>query len=819
MNLMDLFIKIGVDDQASGKMGEISSGMIAKGQLIADAISSAVGFASEKLIAFGKQAIDSYADYEQLIGGVETLFKESSDIVITNAEQAYKTAGLSVNEYMETVTSFSASLLQATGRGAQTNLEMLEASLEAEYEAAKDAYDEQYDAQKEALDAEYELLQKSLDEQYNAQKEAYDAEYKALKDAQAAEIKAYTEQADAVIASIDKDNKELIALKKQEKKDTLAAMKEGHKNELEELKTHQSASLKLLKEGGKQALAEQKKNNADSLKELKESISDMLTAQKAGIADAVNAAEDANMVSVTTLESQERAAELADMAIRDMSDNANKMGTSMAMIQNAYQGFAKNNYTMLDNLKLGYGGTMEEMERLVADAAKLTDTVDAQSLAFDNVVLAIHAVQENLGITGTTAKEAGATIAGSIASMKSAYENLITGIGNENADIGKLFDDLVVSIVGDGSESNKGALGNLLPRIEQVFKGIGTVADVARPYIEEGAVKVLDYFGVKMADGEQINASLFEGANGIVSGLATLLTQTDALDKLSEGAVGILTGLTEKLTDSDSLEILGKGAADIITELGGFIATTAPGIISGATNILTELMNGFFTEDNLNAFSEGAASIIETLGKEIEEHSGEIATGAGKLAEAISGVLKGFDWANVGYTIGDTVVSAIGSALESTLTAVGSLIGSVGTGGLLGIYEALGIEPPQELVDEYNEMSDFVENSPGLQLLEGIGKGLGVIEEGGTYRPSYTTGVRWGQNATVADRINVYKDLYPDLYSQYLYNTDSGTVGFDASGFMEAVQININIDGETAASALYDPLTGLIQQKGAGPLR
>ena len=635
MNLMDLFIKIGVDDQASGKMEEISSGMIAKGQLIADAISSAVQFAGEKILDLGKQAIEGYADYEQLVGGVETLFKKSSPKVQKYASEAYKTAGLSANEYMETVTSFSASLLQ---------------SLEQDTEAA---------------------------------------------------------------------------------------------------------------------------------------------------------------------------AEYADVAIRDMSDNANKMGTDIAMIQNAYQGFAKQNFTMLDNLKLGYGGTKTEMERLIADANAVKEAngemADLSIDKFADIVEAIHIVQTEMGITGTTAKEAGATISGSTASMKAAYENLVAGLADENADIGKLFDDLVVSIVGDGSDANKGALGNLLPRIEQVFKGIGTVADVARPYIEEGAVKVLDYFGVKMADGEQINASLFEGANGIVSGLATLLTQTDALDKLSEGAVGILTGLTEKLTDSDSLEILGKGAADIITELGGFIATTAPGIISGATNILTELMNGFFTEENINAFSEGAVNIIKTLGNEIIEHKDEIASGANKLAEAISGVLKGFDWPSVGYAIGDTVVSAIGSVLESTLTAVGSLIGSVGTGGLLGIYEAFGIEPPQGLVDEYNEMSDFVENSPGLQLLEGIGKGLGVIEEGGTYRPSYTTGVRWGQNATVADRINVYKDLYPDLYSQYLYTTDSDTVGFDASGFMEAVQININIDGETAASALYDPLTGLIQQKGAGP--
>ena len=132
----------------------------------------------------------------------------------------------------------------------------------------------------------------------------------------------------------------------------------------------------------------------------------------------------------------EEAAKVADMAIIDMADNANKMGASMDMIQNAYQGFAKQNYTMLDNLKLGYGGTKEEMQRLIADAAELSDTVDAQSMSFDNIVEAIHVVQTEMGITGTTAKEAGTTIQGSVASMKSAWTNLVTGFADGSADIG-----------------------------------------------------------------------------------------------------------------------------------------------------------------------------------------------------------------------------------------------------------------------------------------------------------------------------------------------------------------------------------------------
>lgn len=124
----------------------------------------------------------------------------------------------------------------------------------------------------------------------------------------------------------------------------------------------------------------------------------------------------------------EKAADTADMALTDMADNANKMGTSMELIQNAYQGFAKQNYTMLDNLKLGYGGTQQEMKRLLADAEKLTGVkYDINNLS--DVYNAIHAIQENLGITGTTAKEASATISGSITSMKSAFDNFLNGSG------------------------------------------------------------------------------------------------------------------------------------------------------------------------------------------------------------------------------------------------------------------------------------------------------------------------------------------------------------------------------------------------------
>lgn len=142
----------------------------------------------------------------------------------------------------------------------------------------------------------------------------------------------------------------------------------------------------------------------------------------------------------------EKAAKYADVAITDMADNANKMGTGMESIQYAYQGFAKQNYTMLDNLKLGYGGTKSEMQRLVKDAAKLDKSIDASSLSYGNIVKAIHAVQKNLGITGTTAKEAEKTISGSLYAMKSAWGNLMPALIQGGDSFDQCVDNLVSSV-------------------------------------------------------------------------------------------------------------------------------------------------------------------------------------------------------------------------------------------------------------------------------------------------------------------------------------------------------------------------------------
>ncbi|WP_458398475.1 phage tail protein, partial [Anaerotignum sp.] len=218
------------------------------------------------------------------------------------------------------------------------------------------------------------------------------------------------------------------------------------------------------------------------------------------------------------------AADIADMAIQDMSDNANKMGSDMTAIQNAYQGFAKQNYTMLDNLKLGYGGTKTEMQRLLADAQKLTGIkYDINNLA--DVYSAIHAIQVEMDIYGTTAREASTTIQGSLAATKAAWQNLLVGFADDSADIGTLVSNLVTS--------GTTALNNILPRISKIFGGISEFIAQAMPVIAAELPAML----------EALLPGLVEGAVGLINGL--LIALPDILAIILEQIPFIVTQLAQ----------------------------------------------------------------------------------------------------------------------------------------------------------------------------------------------------------------------------------------------------------------------------------
>lgn len=413
MNLLDLYAKITMDtsgyekglndasDKASNFASKLKSGLSTAAKVGAAALTAAAA----GVAALTKASIDQYAEYEQLVGGVDTLFKTASDKVQQYAANAYKTAGMSANEYMNTVTSFSASLLQ---------------SLEGDTEAA---------------------------------------------------------------------------------------------------------------------------------------------AQK------------------------------ADQAITDMADNANKMGTSMEMIQNAYSGFAKSNFTMLDNLKLGYGGTKEEMQRLLKDAEKLSG-IKYDISSYADIVDAIHVVQTEMGITGTTAKEAASTISGSLSMAKAAWKNLLTGVGDDTADLGTLIDNLVDSV--------STAAGNIVPRIGKILSGMGEVVAQLAPIIAQELPELIS---------TMLPALVSAGAQLLV-GLVTGLVM--AIPDLVAAAPQIITALVSAISANlpalmaagqQLLAMLGSGIQSGVPQMVaqlpaaidgflGFITEQLPAVLDKGVEMLTELANG-----------------------------------------------------------------------------------------------------------------------------------------------------------------------------------------------------------------------------------
>ncbi|MEE3460121.1 MAG: hypothetical protein VZQ75_09730 [Candidatus Faecousia sp.] len=332
------------------------------------------------------------------------------------------------------------------------------------------------------------------------------------------------------------------------------------------------------------------------------------------------------------------AARLMDLAIVDMSDNVNKMGTSMESVQNAYRGFAKGNFTMLDNLALGYGGTKEEMGRLLEDAEKLAGldmfTFDIDSYA--DIVQAIHIVQENLGITGTTAKEASETISGSVSSMKAAWQNLLVGMADPAADLSGLIGNVV-----DTAET---AFGNILPVAEQALTGIASFVEQIAPVIAEklpGLVKnvlpsvlsaattlitalvdalptlieVLVEEGPKIVN--QLIEKILEMLPEIVALGLTLLTSlamgiADNLDELIPTIVEVVMQIVETLTDPEVLGNLVDAALAIIIALTEGIVASIPELLKRAPEIITNLVTTL-VENLPKIFDAGADILLEII--------------------------------------------------------------------------------------------------------------------------------------------------------------------------------------------------------------
>lgn len=467
MNLLDLFVKISVQDEASENV-ETLSGKFKNGLAAAAKVgAAAVGAAATGIAVLTKNALNNYAEYEQLVGGVDTLFKDSSAKVQKYAANAYKTAGLSANEYMDTVTSFSASLLQSLGG------------------------------------------------------------------------------------------------------DT------------------------------------------------------------------------------------EAAADMANVAITDMADNANKMGTDMASIQNAYQGFAKQNYTMLDNLKLGYGGTKEEMQRLINHANELNASqgkyTNYSIESYADIVSAIHDVQDEMGIYGTTAKEASTTIQGSVSSMKSAWSNLLTGIADDNADFKTLTEQFVDSLVTVGK--------NIIPRISVILGGISQLVTSASTTI------------IPMV----------------------ITTITDNLPMLLQAAVTLVGALGQGIIDN--LPAITQAAIDILFFLANGLIENLPTLIDGIVQVTLTIVQMLTSPDFLTQLIETAILLIMTLANGMIDAIPQLIAAVPRIIAAIVDTFRNYDWGGIGRNIVQGLKDGIAGMWDNIKNwfndKVDALVG--------GVKKILGIASPSKV--------------------------------------------------------------------------------------------------------------------------
>ena len=415
-----------------------------------------------------------------------------------------------------------------------------------------------------------------------------------------------------------------------------------------------------------------------------------------------------------------KAAEVADKAIIDMADNANKMGSSMESIQNAYQGFAKQNYTMLDNLKLGYGGTKSEMERLLADAEAISGIhYDIESYA--DVVEAIHVIQDEMGITGTTAKEAAETISGSVASMKSAWSNLVVGIADDEQDFEKLTTDFV--------ESAATAAENILPRVETILGGMGklvtsmsgVIADALVGFTEyipdliEAGVSLVDALvqgmvdnapaladaaldagmqlldglltiGPKLLDlGAQLLTTLLNGISSHIGDIADMAKTfaTDLANTIAANAPALAMAAAEVIqalvsTIGDSLPTLVQAALDIIVSLAKAIVAAAPTICKALIDLIPILINTIISSipqildcitDIFNAIVEALPDLIVVL---VENLPTIIVAIVEALIEAIPQILE------AAVNMFMAIVEAIPQILVALVTGLGELLGKIG---------------------------------------------------------------------------------------------------------------------------------------------
>lgn len=628
MNLLDLFVKIGIKDETESKLGDIKQ-RIGNGLATAAKVgTAAIAATTTAVAALTKASVEQYADYEQLTGGVKKLFGNSSKQLMQFANNAYKNAGLSSNEYMETVTSFSASLISSLGN------------------------------------------------------------------------------------------------------DTDAAV--GYANQ----------------------------------------------------------------------------------AIQDMSDNANTFGTDIASIQNAYQGFAKQNYTMLDNLKLGYGGTKEEMERLLRDAEEYEGFIE-NSLSVENfadIVTAIGIIQDKMKITGTTAKEAGTTISGSAGMVKSAWKNVMIAMSGGTDE----FSTDLKSSIEALTSSTMQLFSNLMPVIEQVLYGIGTLVEGLAPVIAEKLPVLVETLLPSLVTAV---TSLISGAAGAIPTIITVITES--LPMILDAGMQIITAIGQGLFENLDL-ILDTGLKIIMTLLEGLL-NNSDKIADAVIQVINTLIQ-FFTEHTeevvsmgiqiitslVTGLAEALPQIMEAVPQIIGAFNSAIISNLPNIIEAGATVLSNFIQGLVANLAG--VVTAAINIFQSIKNVIGGLGGEAWSWGsdlivnfINGITAWIG-----ELWSRVRGIAQGIRDYLGFSEPK-----LGPLSNFHTYAPDMMKLFAEG----ITDNAGLISDAFNDsvdIGMKGIPDTQRSVYG-GMSGAVEEIVLNVTseIDGETLARNMYR--YNVAEQKRHGP--
>lgn len=402
------------------------------------------------------------------------------------------------------------------------------------------------------------------------------------------------------------------------------------------------------------------------------------------------------------------AAEVADMALTDMSDNANKMGTSMELIQNAYQGFAKQNYTMLDNLKLGYGGTKTEMERLLADAQKLTGVkYDISNLA--DVYSAIHVIQGELGITGTTALEASTTFSGSLASMKAAASNVLASLtlGEDVQPALTALGETVFTFVGGNLIP---MVGNLMSSLPEVIRSSVSMAVQGMDIAAENADELLEQ-GIEFA---------VELGSAFVEGIPILIEAGwNMASSVGETIYDYLTG--------PALRDMASAGKDMVLSVVRGALDRLPNVAASAGDICVEFLDTVL--DNLPEFLESGSELVVKISAGAVAAVGELLKAAGIIVGKIWDYIVDVDWGQLGEDIVNGIYNGLIAGIQWVIDAARRLARAA----LGGAKEELAIHSPsRRFQDEVG-----AQIPPGIAL--GVEKNADVVKAAMTELSDYAT--------------------------------------------------------------------------------